>query len=267
MKVITLIEDTLEDMECDFEHGLALYIEIQQYKLLFDTGATGRFVENAAKLGIDLNEIDKVIISHGHYDHAGGLLKFCEINNHAQIYMQKNATEECYYKDTYIGIDNRILNLPQLKLVDGSYKIDDNLYLISNVPTEKRNIKFLRKVDGKITEDDFSHEQSLVICTKKGNALISGCAHCGIINILEAYKKKFANEPMVVISGFHMFKKGGYTKEEIANIESIAKKLNKMYTIFYTGHCTGDKAYEIMHKIMKDKLKAIHTGKIVEIKE
>ena len=72
---------------------------------------------------------------------------------------------------------------------------------------------------------------------------------------------------MVVISGFHMFKNGGYTKEEIANIESIAKKLNKMYTIFYTGHCTGDKAYEIMHKIMKDKLKAIHTGKIVEIKE
>lgn len=154
MKVITLIEDTPEEMECDFEHGLALYIEIQQYKLLFDTGATGRFVENAAKL-----------------------------------------------------------------------------------------------------------------CTKKGNALISGCAHCGIINILEAYKKKFANEPMVVISGFHMFKNGGYTKEEIANIESIAKKLNKMYTIFYTGHCTGDKAYEIMHKIMKDKLKAIHTGKIVEIKE
>ena len=239
MKVITLIEDTPEEMECDFEHGLALYIEIQQYKLLFDTGATGRFVGNAAKLGIDLNEIDKVIISHGHYDHAGGLLKFCEINNHAQIYMQKNATEECYYKDTYIGIDNRILNLLQLKLVDGSYKIDD----------------------------DFSHEQSLVICTKKGNALISGCAHCGIINILEAYKKKFANEPMVVISGFHMFKNGGYTKEEIANIESIAKKLNKMYTIFYTGHCTGDKAYEIMHKIMKDKLKAIHTGKIVEIKE
>ena len=80
-------------------------------------------------------------------------------------------------------------------------------------------------------------------------------------------KKKFANEPMVVISGFHMFKNGGYTKEEIANIESIAKKLNKMYTIFYTGHCTGDKAYEMMHKIMKDKLKAIHTGKIVEIKE
>ena len=66
------------------------------------------------------------------------------------------------------------MNLPQLKLVDGSYKIDDNLYLLSNVPTEKRNIKFLRKVDGKITEDDFSHEQSLVICTKKGNALISG---------------------------------------------------------------------------------------------
>ena len=115
----------------------------------------------------------------------------------------------------------------------------------------------------------FSHEQSLVICTKKGNALISGCAHCGIINILEAYKKKFAkwwsrngsNQWLSVC-----FKNGGYTKEEIANIESIAKKLNKMYTIFYTGHCTGDKAYEIMHKIMKDKLKAIGTGKIVEIK-
>ena len=69
---------------------------------------------------------------------------------------------------------------------------------------------------------------------------------------------------MTVISGFHMFKTGEYTKEEIANIEAIAKELNKMETIFYTGHCTGDKAYEIMHKIMKDKLKVIYTGKIVE---
>ena len=75
--------------------------------------------------------------------------------------MQKNATEECYYKDTYIGIDNRILNLPQLKLVDGSYKIDDNLYLLSNVPTEKRNIKFLRKVDGKLQKMIFPMSKAL----------------------------------------------------------------------------------------------------------
>lgn len=264
MKVITLIEDTPGNNECDFEHGLALYIETKQHKLLVDTGATGKFTENAIKLGVDLRKIDTVIISHGHYDHAGGVPAFCEINNHAQIYMQKNAIEECYYKDRYIGINNKIKNLSQLKAINGSYQIDDNLYLLSDVSAETKNGKFLRKVDGKITEDDFSHEQSPVICTKRGNVLISGCAHCGILNILAAYKRKFANEPMAVISGFHMFKTCEYTKEEVANIEAIAKELNKMETIFYTGHCTGNRAYEIMHKIMKDKLKVINTGKIVE---
>lgn len=264
MKVITLIEDTPGNNGCDFEHGLALYIETKQHKVLVDTGATGRFTENAIKLGVDLRKIDTVIISHGHYDHAGGVPAFCEINNHAQIYMQKNAIEECYYKDRYIGINKKIKNLSQLRAINGSYQIDEDLYLLSNVTIEKKNGKFLRKSAGKIIADDFSHEQSLIICEKKGNILVSGCAHCGIINILEAYKREFANEPMTVISGFHMFKTGEYTKEEIANIEAIAKELNKMETIFYTGHCTGDKAYEIMHKIMKDKLKVIYTGKIVE---
>ena len=77
MKIVTLMEDTPGKQQCYFEHGLSLYIETRKHRLLFDTGASQKTIENAVKMGIDLTKIDTVIISHGHYDHAGGLLDFC----------------------------------------------------------------------------------------------------------------------------------------------------------------------------------------------
>ncbi len=78
MKIVNLIENTKGDKECLFEHGLSFYVETANHKLLVDTGATGAFMENADKLGVDLSQVDTLILSHGHYDHAGGGFKFCK---------------------------------------------------------------------------------------------------------------------------------------------------------------------------------------------
>ena len=91
MKIVTLIENLVQQTDYVAEHGLSLYIETGEHRLLFDTGLSGKFVDNASKMGIDLAQIDAVVISHGHYDHAGGLNAFFEINTKAKVYAQKAA--------------------------------------------------------------------------------------------------------------------------------------------------------------------------------
>ena len=78
MRIVTLIENTPGAPGCAHEHGLSLYIETGHHTLLLDTGATGAFADNAAALGLDLSRVDTVVLSHGHYDHAGGLLRLVE---------------------------------------------------------------------------------------------------------------------------------------------------------------------------------------------
>ena len=83
MRIINLIENREGCSGCTPEHGLSFYIETKKHKLLMDTGATGLILENAEKLGVDLTEVDTVILSHGHYDHSGGIIPFTGINDRA----------------------------------------------------------------------------------------------------------------------------------------------------------------------------------------
>ena len=106
MKIVTLMENTTcrEDLCC--EHGLSLYLESGKYKILFDAGQSCAFAENAEKLGISLDQVDFCVLSHGHYDHSGGLGKFLEINQTAKVYVSQWAFEPHYETDgRYIGVD------------------------------------------------------------------------------------------------------------------------------------------------------------------
>lgn len=264
MKIITLIEDTCGNPDCRHEHGLSLYIETKKHKLLVDTGATDAFLYNAKKLGVDLSSVDTVIVSHGHYDHAGGIMSFLQQNSHAVIYMQRTACDEYYHADRYIGIDKRIASLENVRLLDGDYQIDDELYLFTNITGRKyfakSNLLLSKKVNGVQIQDQFEHEQCLVITEDGEHTLISGCAHNGILNILDKYRELFYQDPRIVISGFHMMKKGDYTQEEIDIICETAQKLQDTGIVFYTGHCTGERAIGLMAPYLKDRLVQIHSG-------
>lgn len=264
MKITILIEDTCGNSECLYEHGLSIYVETPNHKLLLDTGATDAFAENAEKLGIDLTQIDTVVLSHGHYDHAGGILKFAKLNSHADIYMQATATGEYYHGERYIGIDKRIAELPNLHLLDGDHRIDEELYLYSDISGRRfwpqSNLVLSKLQGGKAVQDDFAHEQGLVVTAEGKKILLSGCAHNGILNILDKYESICHAMPDIVISGFHMMKKTEYNAEEIAMIEDTARELAKFDTVFYTGHCTGQRAFDIMHNIMGEQLIQIHSG-------
>lgn len=239
-------------------------METKKHRLLVDTGATDAFLDNAQALGVDLAKVDTLVLSHGHYDHAGGILAFRAINPDADIYMQRSAKEDYYHDERYIGIDKRIAGLTGVRLLDGDWRIDDELFLFSNITGRKyfasSNLLLAMRVNGKKVPDTFAHEQCLVVTQGQRHALVSGCAHNGILNILSRYRELFLKDPQMVISGFHMMKKGIYTKEETEMIRETAKQLAQMDTVFYTGHCTGSPAIALMAPLLQKKLVEIHSG-------
>ena len=101
MRIINLVENEPGASGCEAAHGLSFYIETANHKILFDTSPSEVVLRNAQKLGVDLTAVDTVILSHGHYDHSGGILAFVEINPRVKIYMQHNAGGECHPPSTF----------------------------------------------------------------------------------------------------------------------------------------------------------------------
>ncbi len=267
MRIINLIEDTLGASECIYEHGLSFYIETSRHKLLLDTGVTDAFIKNACKKGIDLKQIDTVILSHGHYDHTGGVMAFTKLNPNAKIYISKNATGDFYNVKNggkkYIGIDKEIALLSNTVFVDGNLKIDDELFLFSGVKGKrlwpKGNTVLKAKYADGFIQDEFEHEQYLVVSQGNETVLLSGCAHKGILNILDEYFHLFGAYPTRVVSGFHTMK-DEYTQEDELIIFQTAQELAKTNIVFYSGHCTGEYPMKILKQIMGEQLVAMHSG-------
>ena len=273
MRIINLIENTEGTTDCAAAHGLSFYIETAKHKLLVDLGPSAETLTNAEKRGVDLRQVDTVILSYGHYDHSGGILPFAALNPTAAIYMQKTATAAYYADDSepgaapqyrYIGIDEKIAALPQVRLIDGDCMIDDELSLFVIKERAGRlpfsNARLKRETGGVFRQDEFEHEHFLVISEGAKRVLISGCAHNGVLNILKEYTRRFGAAPDAVISGFHLMKKTDHTAGEIREIEDTARALTQYDTVFYTCHCTGLPAFERMKQIMGSRLEYVHSG-------
>ena len=277
MKLINLIENTEGREGCAYAHGLSFYAETKKHKLLLDLGPSEETLKNAEALSIDLSAVDTVILSHGHYDHSGGIIPFTKVNDKAYIYMQESATEEYYADDgedvpdrfRYIGIDKDIAALPQVRFLNGYKKIDDELelFVIQNRSHELpfTNKRLLIRTGDEYRRDNFDHEHFLVIHQDGKSILMSGCAHNGILSILDEYTDRYGMAPDLVVSGFHLMKKTDYREDETEEIKSIAEELSKYPTRFVTCHCTGMVAYDVMKSIMGDKLEYVHSGEEIEL--
>ncbi len=271
MKVICLVENTEGCAHCPVEHGLCYYIETNGHKILMDTGADDLLLKNAEQLGVDLTAVDIVVLSHGHYDHGGGLLSFLAVNHTASVYLQKTAFEPYYsiHKDgpKYIGLDKALKDHPQLIELAGSSKISDTLTILADIPVHysipSANERLKKKTEEEYVPDLFDHEQCLVIQEGSRSYLFSGCAHHGIQNIMKTYETQYSSEPYAVFSGFHMMKKN-YTDEDMILITDTAFWLKLYHSLYYTGHCTGNGPYEVMKKILGDQLTYLHCGDRVE---
>lgn len=280
MRIISLTENTEGSAGCRAEHGLCFYIETDRHKVLMDTGQSDLFLCNAEKLRIDLTKVDTVVLSHGHYDHGGGLLPFAKINPNARIYVRKEAFGAFYSRGSgeeirYIGLDPEVRSLSGLVILgeaeDGPgeeediYRIDEELSIFSGIgngrPVPSANDRLLAETEEGMVRDDFSHEQCLVVTEGTKSILLSGCAHHGILNVLDRFRDLYHKDPDAVFSGFHMFKRDGlYTGDDLCMIVDTALELRKTKTCFYTGHCTGTEPFEAMKKIMGNQLSYVHCG-------
>ena len=263
MKIVTLMENTACREEFACEHGLSLYIETRAHKILFDAGQTGAFADNAQKLGVELAAIDFAVLSHGHYDHSGGLEHFLEINQTAKIYVNQSAIKPHYNgAGGYIGMAPSLLESPRLIFTQDLHKICDGLTLYSCNDRERPfymdNFGLQMEEKGVLVPDDFCHEQYLLIEEAGKRICISGCSHKGILNIAGWFR------PDVLVGGFH-FMKVDAQGEGAAFLENAARELLRYPTVYYTGHCTGAEQYAYMKTCMGERLQSISTGSVIEL--
>lgn len=257
----------IEDLAC--EHGLSLCIETKNHKILFDTGASNLFAVNAAKMGVDLSKVDLAVISHGHYDHGGGLKTFLSINSKAKVYLHEKAFEKHYSHRTngekaYIGLDETLLSNERLIFVQNHFIIDKELELFSDVKGKKFNPsgnKDLFMKEGEVfLQDDFRHEQNLIISEEDKMVLIAGCAHNGIVNIIEHYNKEKGKMPDFIIGGFHLYNRSANQSENPDTVAEIGEYLAGTKSKYYTCHCTGIEAYKLLKNVMGDNIEYLSTG-------
>lgn len=263
MIVKTLMEDTACDPSFLSEHGLSLYIEANGRKILFDTGQSSVFVENAEKLGVDLSQVDFAVLSHAHYDHGGGLQTFLKLNDHAPVYVSPFAFDECLNAaGKTIGLDSSLQGNPRLVLANENTRLPDGFSVYSgegHTPVEPINAYGLQtKRYGAVIPDDFRHEIYLEIAEGGKRILISGCSHKGIVNIVHWF------QPNVLIGGFHLMKLDPQGDGK-AILNAVAQELAGANTLYYTCHCTGVLQYKYLKQYMQDRLFFISSGQEISV--
>lgn len=283
MKITVLTENTISknlsptlSEKLKAEHGLSLFIETKNHKILFDMGQTNLFLENAKNLNINLEKVDFAVLSHGHYDHGGlfsetevfGIPAFLKINKIAPIYINENAFSDNFNATKkYIGLDKNLLENPDFMqrviFVSDEKEIAPNIKLFSCNKNEKlisTNTDGLTQLkDGIFIPEDFSHEHYLLIEENHKKILISGCSHKGILNIVNWFK------PDILVGGFHLKSLDIENQGDIKTLENLGKKLASYNTTFYTCHCTGESQFDVLKSVTKEKLFYLGTGDSLDL--
>jgi len=262
MQITVLAENTTCREDLASEHGLSLYLETAGRRILFDAGQTGAFAENAEKLGIDLRSVDFAVVSHGHYDHGGGLKRFLEINPSAPVYLHREAFGGHYHgPEKYIGLDPALQGHPRLVFTEGRFPVAPGLTLFSAdslpcpYPANSYGLTLLE--EGRHIPDPFRHEQYLLVEENGKRILISGCSHKGILNIAAHFR------PDVLIGGFHLVKLD--PRKDAAALDRAARVLLESPTQYYTGHCTGQAQLAYLQQHMGMRLLPLTTGMLIGI--
>lgn len=229
------------------EPAVSYYIEDGDTKILFDTGYSDAFLKNSEEMNINLNKLDKIVISHGHNDHTGGLKYLFENINNNNIEVISHP-ESLNYKmrdnNHYIGTSMKKEELEEackLKLTDKPLQISDNIVYLGEVPQindfETRKPVGKCKCDEKLIDDILKDDTAIAYKSKKGLFIITGCSHSGICNIIE-YAKQICNENKIygVIGGFHLFENNERLEKTIAYLK------NNNIELLYPCHCVSLRA-------------------------
>jgi 7,8-dihydropterin-6-yl-methyl-4-(beta-D-ribofuranosyl)aminobenzene 5'-phosphate synthase len=275
IKITTLVENTVAQSGKALlaEHGLSFYVEAGDRKILFDTGQNLVISNNARVLGIDLKQIDAVVLSHGHYDHSGGLQTILESNNSFTLYGHPDVFSPKVKKKNnnnykYIGIPiekNDIANSGiSLKLGRDPIEIAPGVIMTGEIALENdfedvEPIFFLKK-DRTVIRDTLADDQALTLDTNKGLVVLLGCSHRGVINTLQHVARMKATDRIyAILGGLHLGK---------ASDGKLAKIIDHMrgfgLEMLGVGHCTGPRAFLALANEFKDRVFLNTVGKVIE---
>lgn len=248
LQITTLIENTAgEHHGLKNEHGISFYIEKDGRKILFDTGQSDGFLYNAARLNIDLSSLDFVVLSHGHYDHSGGFRTLCGKSRKFSLRMGEGffVPKYAFRNGAYDFLGN---DFNESYLVERGVEystvfreveeIFPGAFLLTRFPRihpeEKINPRFFLMKDGCFEQDLFNDEILLAIETGEGLAVLLGCSHPGMMNMLDAVKQRLGRSLRVVLGGSHLVEaRGGGLEKSLRYLRSSE------ITSVGVSHCTG----------------------------
>lgn len=273
LRLTILTENRVSRRHLRAEHGLSIWIEADDVRILFDTGASDVFLRNAAELNLDLSRADAVALSHGHYDHAGGLPAFFETFGPRPLYMHAEGRIERYSihdgRSREIGIPVKVRQW----IEDGRWPVNDvsepvaiadGIMLTGPIPRrtdyEDTGGPFFRDAPGR-TADAITDDQALVVRTPKGLVVVSGCAHSGIVNTIE-YAMEIFDEKRVaaVIGGFHLV----HASE--SRMQKTLAALKAMDPgVIAPLHCTGFSAQAALYQAFGAKYMDAETGTVIQL--
>ncbi|WP_022668027.1 MBL fold metallo-hydrolase [Desulfospira joergensenii] len=277
MKITTLVENTAEKENLVSRHGISLHIEMEDQNILFDTGPDDSFIKNARDLGIDLSGVDLAFISHGHYDHGGGIKDFLRVNSKARIILKDGAAGQFYAKILHvikknIGLKPDEMDKNRCEFISGSLKVNDQIRVVTDfskpgfIPRGNHSL-FKKNRAGRLVQDDFSHEICLVLESGGKHVLLTGCSHSGLGNMMRSVRQETGIDRFdLVLGGFHLYNPVRKKTESRQEMDRLLDEIRAFETsVFYTGHCTGQVAFEYLKEKLGDRVKPFRTGTVIEV--
>jgi len=266
LRLTVLVENTSPGGGLVAEHGLALLLETERGTVLFDTGATpGVLAANAAALGIDLARVTAVVLSHGHYDHTGGLPAVLAAAPSARVYYHWRCTSQRWSRSLGpqkpIGMPTAsrlALESAAREPVAGPMLLPEGVILSGPIPGPAAAAQggFLADSDGGPRPDDFADEMFLLAHTPTGWLLATGCCHRGLENTLACAQQLNGGEAVsVVVGGLHL------KRLSRGDLETAAAAIGAAGTReVWAGHCTGEKAIAHLAERVRGRVEPLRVG-------
>ncbi len=264
MNITVLMENTAP-CHLTAEHGLSFHIQYRGHSILLDAGSSGKFADNAQKLGVDLSGVEWAALSHGHYDHADGFRRFFAENETAPVYLRPAAGKSWFSTSQgaprFIGIHRDIVQNPRFVPVEGLFSPMEGAWLVPETlqggAFANHEKTLLEKIGpDQFIPDRFSHEQSLVLEIQCGLILFNSCSHGGIVNIVQGVLEQFPGKRVcAVLGGLHLI------APEEDYVRSVADRLAGLgVERLYTGHCTSAAAFALLRERLEGRLHPLTTG-------